>query len=105
MKKKTIKQWVNGLTKVNVPCGPINNIQQVFEDPQVIFRKMKVSMKHKKSKSKKIDIIANPINFSISKIRYKKSPPTLGEDTSKVLKKFLNLSSDDLKKYRKKNII
>ena len=66
---------------------------------------MKVSMKHKKSKNKKIDIIANPINFSISKIRYKKISSTLGEDTSKVLKKFLNLSSDDLKKYRKKNYL
>ena len=35
IKKKTIKQWVEGLVKVNVPCGPINNIQQVFEDKQV----------------------------------------------------------------------
>ena len=105
MKNKTIKQWVRGLTKVNVPCGPINNIQQVFEDPQVISRKMRVSMKHKKSNNKKIDIIANPINFSISKIKYKKSPPTLGEDTSKILKKFLNLSSNELKKYREKKII
>ena len=75
IKKKTIKQWVEGLVKVNVPCGPINNIKQVFEDKQVKSRKMVISMKHSKSKNKKIKLIANPINFSESKIQYKKPPP------------------------------
>ena len=80
IKAKNINFWVNGLTKVNVPCGPINDISQVFEDPQVKSRNMKIKMKHRKSK-KKIDLIASPIKFSVSKIKYKKSPPTLGEDT------------------------
>ena len=103
IKKKTIKQWVEGLVKVNVPCGPINNIQQVFEDKQVKSRKMVISMKHSKSKNKKIKLIANPINFSESKIQYKKPPPKLGQDTITVLKKFLKLDSkylSDLKKKR-----
>ena len=51
--KKTITEWVQGLTKINVPCGPINNIKQVFDDPQVKSRKMKINMKHKKSKTGK----------------------------------------------------
>ena len=86
--KKTIKEWVQGLTKINVPCGPINNIEQVFSDPQVKSRKMKINMKHKKSKTGKINIIGSPMNFSVSKIKYKKTPPTLGEDTTKFLKNF-----------------
>ena len=105
IKKKTIKQWVEGLVKVNVPCGPINNIQQVFEDKQVKSRKMVISMKHSKSKNKKIKLIANPINFSESKIQYKKPPPKLGQDTISVLKKFLKLSSKDLLDLKKKKII
>ena len=105
IKKKTIKQWVEGLVKVNVPCGPINNIQQVFEDKQVKSRKMVISMRHSKSKNKKIKLIANPINFSESKIRYKKPPPKLGQDTIKVLKKFLKLNSKDLSDLKKKKII
>ena len=105
IKKKTIKQWVQGLVKVNVPCGPINNIKQVFEDKQVKSRKMVVSMKHSKSKNKRIKLIANPINFSESKIRYKKPPPKLGQDTIKVLKKFLKLDSKDLLDLKKKKII
>ena len=105
IKKKTIKQWVEGLVKVNVPCGRINNIQQVFEDKQVKSRKMVISMKHSKSKNKKIKLIANPINFSESKIKYKKPPPKLGQDTITVLKKFLKLNSKDLSDLKKKKII
>ncbi len=105
IKKKTIKQWVEGLVKVNVPCGPINNIKQVFEDKQVKSRKMVISMKHSKSKNKKIKLIANPINFSESKIQYKKPPPELGQDTIAVLKKFLKLDSKDLFNLKKKKII
>ena len=105
IKKKTIKQWVEGLVKVNVPCGPINNIQQVFEDKQVKSRKMVISMRHSKSKNKKIKLIANPINFSESKIQYKKPPPKLGQDTISVLKKFLKLGSKDLLDLKKKKII
>ena len=105
IKKKTIKQWVEGLVKVNVPCGPINNIQQVFEDKQVKSRKMVISMKHSKSKNKKIKLIANPINFSESKIQYKKPPPKLGQDTISVLRKFLKLDSKYLLDLKKKKII
>ena len=105
IKKKTINQWVTGLTKVNVPCGPINNIKQVFDDPQVVSRKMKRTIPYKKSKNKKIEIISSPMNFSLSKVKYKKSPPSLGEDTVRILKKFLKISSNDLKKLKNKNII
>ena len=104
IKAKNINFWVNGLTKVNVPCGPINDISQVFEDPQVKSRNMKIKMKHRKSK-KKIDLIASPIKFSVSKIKYKKSPPILGEDTEFFLKSFLKMKSSDIKKLKLKNII
>ena len=91
--------------KKNVPCGPINNIKKVFHDPQVKARKMKISMPHKKSKTKKINLIGSPLNFSKSPVKYKKTPPTLGQDTNQILRKFLNLSNDDLKNLKKKKII
>jgi crotonobetainyl-CoA:carnitine CoA-transferase CaiB-like acyl-CoA transferase len=103
--KKTITEWVQGLTKINVPCGPINNIKQVFDDPQVKSRKMKINMKHKKSKTGKINIVGSPMNFSVSKIRYKKPPPTLGEDTKKFLNKFLKISITEIKKLKDEGII
>ena len=96
MKTKRIEEWVHGLLKVNVPCGPINDIKKkVFEDQQVVFRKMKISMNHLKSKTK-LDLIANPIKFSESKIRYRKSPPILGQDTHKILKNFVKLKNKEI---------
>ena len=104
LKLKTIKQWVSGLNKLNVPCGPINNIKQVFNDPQVNFRKMKIEMTHKKL-NKRINLIGNPIKFSDSKIKYKKSPPSLGEDTEIILSKFLKLNNKKIKILKEKKII
>ena len=105
MKTKTIKQWVTGLTKVNVPCGPINDLKQVFNDPQVLARKMRVPMKHKKSKSKKIDIIGSPMNFSLSKIKYKKSPPSSGRRYLQISKKIFKNFRKEIRYFKEKNII
>ena len=72
IKEKTIDYWVSGLIKANVPCGPINDVNQVFKDPQVKSRKMRIKMKHRKSKNK-IDLIGSPMKFSLSKVNYIKS--------------------------------
>ena len=88
-----------------MPCGPINNIKQVFNDQQVKYRNMIVTMNHPKAKNKKIKLVGSPMNFSKSKIKYKKSPPLLGEDTSEVLKTFLKLSEKEMKTLKKKKII
>ena len=99
IRKKEIIYWVKGLLKVNVPCGPIN---EVFNDPQVIYRKMKVPIKYGR---KTVNLIGSPINLSKSPILYKKAPPTLGEDTDKILKSFLRLSNTELNKLKTKKII
>ena len=63
-----------------------------------------IKMRHKKSK-KFIDLIGNPIKFSSSKVKYKKSPPTLGQDTEKILTKFLKLSKKEVNRLKDKKII
>ena len=64
-----------------------------------------VNMKHKKSKTGKINIVGSPMNFSVSKIKYKKTPPTLGEDTKKFLNRFLKISIPEIKKLKDEGII
>ena len=68
-------------------------------------RRMKIAMKHKKSKTGKINIIGSPMNFSASKIKYKKTPPTLGEDTTSFLERFLKISLPEIKKLKEEGII
>ena len=105
IKKYSINYWVNGLKKANVPCSPINNVREVFSDPQVKFRKMKIKMPYLYSKTGSIDLIGSPIKMSGSKISYKLAPPKLGQDTEKILKKFTNLNKKQTEKLRKQKII
>ena len=102
IKKKNIVYWVEGLLKVNVPCGPINNLKEVFNDPQVVYRGMKVPIKYGR---KTVNLVGSPINLSKSPILYRKAPPKLGEDTDKILKSFLKLTNTELNKLKTKKII
>ncbi|WP_323752971.1 CaiB/BaiF CoA-transferase family protein [Marinobacter sp.] len=95
---RTSLDWMNCLAKVHVPCGPIQNIAEVFEDPQVKARNMKLELEH--PELGKVPGIANPIKFSKTKQNYSKAPPLLGEDTDGVLQRILGKSADDLQALR-----
>lgn len=75
--------WLEVLPKNNVPACPINDLQQVFDDPQVKARGVQIELDH--PTAGKVPGIANPLNFSKTKIEYKKAPPVLGEDTDAIL--------------------
>jgi crotonobetainyl-CoA:carnitine CoA-transferase CaiB-like acyl-CoA transferase len=83
MLARTMTEWVELLEAANVPCGPIYDMQQVFEDPQVRHREMQVSLPH--SAGVNAPGLANPIRLSDTPIRYQHSAPTLGEHTDEVL--------------------
>jgi crotonobetainyl-CoA:carnitine CoA-transferase CaiB-like acyl-CoA transferase len=91
MLTRTMTEWVVKLEAAKVPCGPINNLQQVFDDPQVQHRQMKLSLPHALGAS--IPSLANPIRFSNTPIRYARAAPTLGEHTDEVLGKRLGMSA------------
>ncbi|CAG2157800.1 Acetyl-CoA:oxalate CoA-transferase [Cupriavidus yeoncheonensis] len=83
MLARTMTEWVEVLEAANVPCGPIYNMQQVFEDPQVRHREMQLSLPH--SAGVNAPGLANPIRLSDTPISYQHSAPTLGEHTDAVL--------------------
>ncbi|MEC8088310.1 MAG: CaiB/BaiF CoA-transferase family protein [Pseudomonadota bacterium] len=95
--------WLEELEKVGVPCGPINNLAQVFNDPHVIARGTKTNLMHPEAGV--LPTVANPIRFSASPIAHERAPPLLGEDNDEVLKKLLNLSSNEIKLLRDREII
>jgi crotonobetainyl-CoA:carnitine CoA-transferase CaiB-like acyl-CoA transferase len=85
--KQPLVFWLKHLSAAHVPCGPINDIAQVFADPQVQHRGLQVSMEH--PVGGELPLVANPVNFSATPIEYTQPPPTLGEhneDLSKLLK-------------------
>jgi len=81
--KRTTGEWVAALEAAEVPCGPINDIAHMFEDPQVRARGLKVEVEH--PTAGRIPLVANPIKLSATPVEYRNAPPTLGQHTSEVL--------------------
>lgn len=91
---RTTAQWVSMLEARGVPCGPINRMDQVFADPQVQARAMRLEMSH--PVAGKVPLVANPIRMSETPVQYRHAPPTLGEHTEAVLGEWLALDAPQL---------
>ena len=91
---RTTAEWVAPLEAAGVPAGPINDIAQTFEHPQVKHRKMKLDLPHPQAGT--VPSVANPIKFSATPIEYKSAPPTLGQHTQDVLSTLGGLSEAEI---------
>lgn len=99
----SMQYWMDTLRAINVPCGPIQNIAQVFDDEQVLARGMKLELEH--PDVGKVPGVANPTKFSKTTLSYNKPPPLLGEDTKTTLQKLLNKSDQDIDDLKAAGII
>jgi len=86
------RAWLDALESVGVPCGPINTLDQVFADPQVAARGMRLDLPHPLSGT--VPQVGNPLKFSATPVGYDQPPPLLGEHTAAVLRERLGLSTD-----------
>jgi crotonobetainyl-CoA:carnitine CoA-transferase CaiB-like acyl-CoA transferase len=100
-KTNSARHWVDVIHAVKVPVGLINNLQQAFEEPQVIARNMLVEMKH--PLKEKLTVIGSPIKLSRTPVEYKKAPPMLGEHTDEILSGILD--EEKIAELRQKGII
>lgn len=91
MALRTTAEWVAGLEPLGVPCGPVNTIQEVFEDPQVRARAMRVDLPHPQAASGTVPLIANPLKMSVTPPDHRRAPPTLGQHTAEVLGELLQM--------------
>ncbi len=102
-KGKGSEEWIGMLRAIDVPCGPIQDIAQVFRDPQVLARGMKVELPDAEAGS--ISGVANPIKYSKTTLEYAKAPPRLGVDTVDVLERVLGKSQEDIALLKEKDAI
>lgn len=86
---RTTSEWIALLEPAGVPCGPINTIAQVFDDPHVRARGLQIAMEHPSAGP--IPLVANPIRLSDTPVEYRMPPPLLGEHTRDVLLSVLGL--------------
>ena len=105
LKSKARKIWLDGLEKLGVPAGPVNDIAQVFDDPQVRHREMQISVPHETAAAGSVDLIGNPVKMSETPVSYRHAPPTLGQHTDEVLRELLGLSDDQLQKLHEDGLV
>ena len=101
---KPSNHWLEGLEANNVSCGPINTIDQVFDDPHVQARDMEIAMAHPVSKNP-VRLIGSPLKMSATPPSYDHAPPLLGEHTDTVLKELLGMNRDDVAGLRERGVI
>jgi crotonobetainyl-CoA:carnitine CoA-transferase CaiB-like acyl-CoA transferase len=100
---RTTREWMEALEQAGVPCGPINRIDQVFDDPQVKARQLCVKLPH--PVAGEVPLVANPIRFSASPVEYRRAPPLLGQHTDEVLADWLGLSAVERQRLKDEHII
>jgi len=93
LKTRTRADWLGALEAAKVPCGPINDLAEVFADPQVRSRGMTVPMAHPLTDA--LRLVASPIKLSATPVQYRRAPPLLGEHTDAVLGE-LGLSAGEI---------
>jgi formyl-CoA transferase len=94
MKQRSSRDWIERFEAANVPCGPINNYEEVFEDLQVRHRGLKIEMPHPLSGS--MAGVASPMRFSGTPVEYTVPPPLLGQHTRDVLSDVLGIDDAEL---------
>ena len=100
----TSEHWLEGMARVGVPHGPINNYKQVFAHPQVIARKLKVDIPNHKGGAS-IPVVASPLRLSDTPVSYRLPPPVLGEHTREILSGLLNKSDAEIDALTAKKVV
>ena len=103
MRTRAQRDWLTPLDAAGVPCGPINLLDQVFADPQVIARGMRIDMPHPLAGS--VPQVGNPLKFSATPVAYTRAPPLLGEHTREVLSARLGLADAALEELAGRGVI
>jgi crotonobetainyl-CoA:carnitine CoA-transferase CaiB-like acyl-CoA transferase len=100
---KTTAEWVAALEQAGVPCGPINDLAQVFADPQVLARGLRVDVPH--SLGGTLPQVASPIRLSETPVEYRQAPPLLGEHTDAVLQRLLGMQAEQIAALRDAGVV
>src|SRR5262245_33112312 len=94
VKQRTSHDWIESLEAASVPCGPINDMREVFENPQVRHRGLRVEIPHPAGVA--CPTVASPMRFSATPVDHSVPPPLLGQHTREVLGGVLGLGDAEI---------
>jgi formyl-CoA transferase len=97
------REWLEALERAGVPCGPINRLDQVFADPQVEARAMRLDLPHPLAGT--VPQVRAPLRLSGTPLTYTLPPPLLGQHTAEVLRERLGLDAATLEDLAARGVI
>jgi crotonobetainyl-CoA:carnitine CoA-transferase CaiB-like acyl-CoA transferase len=100
---RTTAEWVAALTEADVPCAPVQTIDQVFAAPQVLHRNMLVEVEHPTAGTVKLAGI--PVKFSATPASVRLPPPLLGQHSEDVLSSWLGMSIEEIENLKRKSVL
>ena len=103
LSQQPVTHWTDRLSRAGVPCGPVNDVEQVFADPQVRHRGLRVEVEHPVSGT--LPLLASPLRLSETPVDYRLAPPLLGEHTDAVLSELLGMGPGEIEKLRQAGVI
>jgi len=103
MQRRGKSDWLAALEAAKVPCGAINNLAEVFADPQVNERGMVTQWEHPLQPA--LHLVASPIKLSATPVRQDLPPPLLGQHTDEVLRELLDCSDERLAQLKTSGVI
>jgi crotonobetainyl-CoA:carnitine CoA-transferase CaiB-like acyl-CoA transferase len=104
-RKRKASAWLSRLEEIGVPAGPVNDLQQVFDSEQVAVRGMRIALEHASAGTGQVELIGNPIKLSDTPVMYRTAPPTLGQDSRRILRDLAGLSDADIEILIKNGIV
>ncbi len=104
MKERSTIEWVNSLRAVDIPVGPILEMDQVFNEPQIQNREMKINMNHPVSNIP-VSLVGSPLKLTKTPVTYRFAPPIVGADTVSVLQEILKMTTEEIMVLRNNGVI
>jgi crotonobetainyl-CoA:carnitine CoA-transferase CaiB-like acyl-CoA transferase len=101
--RRSTQEWIGALEAAGVPCGPINDLAQVFSEPQALARGLRLELPHPSAGM--VSLVRSPMRFSATPVEHGVPPPTLGQHTDEVLRDLLQKDPSDIARLRSEGIV
>jgi formyl-CoA transferase len=101
--KRSVDEWLARLNAAQIPCGPVQTVDQVLADAQVLARRMLCEVEH--PAAGRLSLVASPLKLSATPPAPPSAPPLLGEHTEEVLCRLLDYSVEDVARLRENGVV